>query len=173
MTLPLKQQIFQMLVEFGATFTGVVLAFGLSLWYDRQKRHKKEIKTKIRILETIKEELDLHLDPLIRTPVEFEGARIIPFITNALDSSVGGGYFSLLEPETQKRISKNYGSIKLAEIYNNKIISMTGATGIDRVSRASFEKSLEKTLIRLAEHTPELIKFLERKITEYNDKLDS
>jgi len=52
------------LIGFSSTFFGVLLAFGLTFWYDQKKKHDEEKENRLKIIRTIKRELEENLEPI-------------------------------------------------------------------------------------------------------------
>lgn len=161
----------QVILQFGATFSGVLLAFGLTLWHDRKKRHDEEDKNRIKTLTTIKSELELNLEHLKENPGE-PMVKLVKFSTIAMDSATGSGNFALIDPKTQIKIVEVYRDMGYAEMYTTKVLSMLGSSGMAMTnSEQTFEsfKTLmsrcEKALIK---SLPEVIDILQREIESHS-----
>jgi len=165
----------EILINFGATFISVFLAFGLSLWYDRKKKRKEEITMRLRILEAIRTELDLNLQQLGKENEE-NVIKIGRFTTIALDSAVGGGYFSLLDSETQGRVSRIYNSFRIAQMWLDKILSMVASADMAMTDAEhnlrEFQGMLYEVLKFLRKDVPDVMIILEQKILENKHELN-
>ena len=158
-------------IEFGATFLGVLLAFGLALWYDRRKRYQEETATRLRILKAIRAELDYNLS-VVRGALhaaEVANATVVHrFSTVALDSAVGGGHLSLLDPDIQTRLASIYHICRIAEMWSNKILSMVASVDM-AIAGANqnlqyFRNMLSTNRDRLESKIPEVLPLLDQRI---------
>ena len=171
----MDQNIFLIVVEFGATFLGTIIAFGLVVWYDRRVKHREEIKIKIKTLESIYLELGLNLDLHRKLSKGDRIVPVLPYVNNALNSAVGAGNFSLLDPNTQKAISQIYNIFSQAETIFTKVFSMSGFDGINSNLLDNIKTNLDllqTSMETLETKVPKLRNFLEEKIGEYRKELN-
>lgn len=166
---------FQILVEFGASFAGVVAGFLLAYWYDRKKRHIENINLKINILNAIKKELELNVTPPNRVK---KGGIIIPFIPyvkNALNSAIGAGYFSLLDPDTQRQISWVYALFRQHERVHEISLGEASPHGmpfddwLDYLEPILYD--LRVNLKSIFDEVPKLIEYIDERIIEFKKEL--
>jgi len=166
------------LSDFLATFAGVGLAFGLTFWYDRHLKRVETRETKIRILEAISLEYQMTLNTLGQSiNAERKQVKLIRFSTLAIDSAVGSGDLSLLDPKIQHEISEISTYLNQAEMYSEKILSMIGSADMAMSNAAieleRFRVSLEATENVLRVRIPEVMKVLEDEVARLRKQKDS
>jgi len=157
------------LINFLATFVGVSLAFGLTYWYDRHVKMVETRETKIRILKAISLEYQMILKKTLGESIEDKTVKLISFSTLAVDSSVGSGDLSLLDPKIQQEIGEMSAYFKQVEMYSGKILSMIGSADMAMSNApaelAKFRVSLSATENVLRVRMQEVIKDLENEVT--------
>lgn len=162
----LLEFIFQIAVEFGATFFGVIYAFRLSYDHERRKREQETTELAINILSSIKKELENILHPINRYIMGYTYSTIwLVFTSDAFNSAIGGGYYSLLSHESQARITSIYTKFKQGENCISKIYSMIGTPSMAMTGATQtlnqFKASLDSIIGDLREEIPTLIEYLE------------
>lgn len=168
----LDERVFQIAVEFGATFTGTLFGFALAFWYDRYVKRKEELGIKIRILEAIDLELELNMDSIsketfLEDEIHFPS---LPFTRNALNSSIGGGDFSKLDPDIQKAISQLYIIFFEAENTSKKIFSFWERERKDYLQSDVFQSDmgiLKAAMEVLGSEIPKLRDGLQKRIQKF------
>ena len=167
-----EQDTFYVVLEFAATFFSVLLAFGLTLWYDRKKRREQEESSRVRILQAIELELQENLKHI--TPGSAQGiaegvtpALLITIATAAFDSAVNSGQFTLLDVETQTELAKIYRDFQNAEMWQDKVLSMIGSADMAMTSAKTNLKEFEDWVFRtqegLRKNIPKVIALLRSK----------
>ncbi len=157
------------LTNFLATFVGVGLAFGLTFWYDRRNKTVQTWETKIRILEAIILEYQMTLDLLGQlVEGEVKPDKPIRFSTLAVDSAVGSGDLSLLDPNIQQAIGELRTYFKEAEMYSDKILSMIGSADMAMsnapIELIRFRASSTTTQNTLRVRIPQVLKVLKDEV---------
>ena len=115
----------QIFINFIATLSAVALGFMLSLWHDRRKKARERNLAKLKVMESIKAELELNLQHLGEKG-DPNHIVILRFVTVSKDSSVGSGDFMLLDLELQKVLSRIYNNFETAQMWTDKILSLAG-----------------------------------------------
>ena len=114
------------LIPFTSTFVGVFLAFLLGVWWQRRQRTQGEQKLRLETKLSLAEELEG-----IRGEVQqiFEAWKadketipVIDFCTDAKESSVSSGRFTLLELNLQTEVSHIYAVIDQATDYRIRLL---------------------------------------------------
>lgn len=159
-------------LEFAATFFGVLLAFGLTLWYDRKKRREQEESSRAKILQAIELELQENLKHI--TPGSAQGipegvrpALLTTIAAAAFDSAVNSGHFTLLDAETQTEVAKIYRDFDIARMWQDKVLSMIGsadmAMGSAKKNLEEFNEMVFRTQEELRKNIPSVIALLRSK----------
>ena len=112
-------------IPFVATFSGVFLAFILATKRERRKRKEEELERKIKTREILINELTQikdNLDGATSLKQQYGDSYVpnIDFPTDAKQSIVNSGAFSLLEIELQADVSHIYAVIERAQIFLSK-----------------------------------------------------
>ena len=136
-----------------ATFLGIFLGFTL----DRIFTRAREKETLNRILISIMKELELNKKDL--ETFEFKDGTLYftRVQSTAFDSAIGGGYFSLMDSETQNKLSVLYSNINHIAYMSDRILLMR-EQDVDILSEINSALG-EKLCASLQEHE-ELIKYL-------------
>ncbi len=141
------------IVSFLSTLLGVLIAFGLSLWYDRRKRKIEQRGIQSRILNAIRLELKDNVDTIDSSKKEEKviGSLLIA----AFDSAVAAGQLSYLSPELQNRLSNLYADIT----WQNKVLDgILSLTGLGQTVMQRDVAKLEALKTRAIEATNALLK---------------
>ena len=110
---------FTLIVEFGATFFGVLLGYIVTHFYDNFRKKQEEKGNKISVLSGIQNELDFNRDLLRDSTDEYnKNGTIIGltyFNTACYNSFIGNGDFSLISTSSQVSITVVYNWYKRME----------------------------------------------------------
>jgi len=152
-------------IPFASTFFGVFLAFLLGVWWQRRQRTMEESKLRLETKASIAEELKgIHKEILYTFEVWKENQNVIPHIdlaTDAKDSSVTSGRFTLLELDLQTEISHIYAVIARAMDYRTRLLPPRLAMNPDPYP--PIRESFTERLHHLEERVPLLLESLEAK----------
>ena len=174
MTIPL-QPLIDSIIPFASTFFGVLSAFGLGIFGQRRERRRAENRLRSETKNSIAAELQeiqnqtAHLvdvwtddsDTLFEL-VHSNFIAQVYFPTNAKESAVASGRFSLLELGLQKDVSYVYGLVARAIDYSARILDVPPGT-MDQSARPMYSTALRTQLDHLMEATPPLIEKFETK----------
>jgi hypothetical protein len=99
-------------IQFLSSFLAVLLAFGLSYWYDRREKRRRDTETRKRILTAILAEYKAILNAF----ASFKGGSndqigmpLTHFANTAVLSAIGSGELTLLNPTSQALIDQVNG----------------------------------------------------------------
>ena len=88
------------IIGFLTTLSGVVIAFALTLGYDRKKKQEEERETRSRVAKAIQLELEGNLEIINENRQKFEKEQqqgfLILFPSGAYQSAIGSGFFHYL-----------------------------------------------------------------------------
>jgi hypothetical protein len=120
---------FQILLEGTATLLGFGLAYLGTYQYERNIRKMEETERRKSILSAIIKELDLNkkmiekMDDHLEKNSQFNDTLV--FFNASFQSAIGNGDFSLLDSDTQIRISDIYMSFEVIERLTVSILGCT------------------------------------------------
>jgi len=125
---------------FAATFTGVFLAFVLATKRERRKRKEEQSETKKKTKEILINELSnmkANLDGATSLRSQYGNDYIpnIDFLTDAKQSIVNSGAFSLLEMELQADVSHIYAVIERAQAFLSQMREFDMSVAISMTTR--------------------------------------
>jgi hypothetical protein len=127
-------------IPFAATFSGVFLAFILATKRERQKRKEEQLATRRKTKEILTNELTQvknNLDGAASLKSQY-GENYVPNIdlpTDAKQSVVNSGAFSLLEMELQTDVSHIYTVIERAQIFLSQMIEFDMSIAMSMTTR--------------------------------------
>lgn len=167
-----EQDISYVVLEFAATFFGVLLAFGLTFWYDRRRKREQEESSRLKILQAVEFELGENLKHISPESIEDDTGDRTPilletFSTAAFDSAVNSGQFTLLDVETQTELAKIYRDFQNAKMWQDKVLSMIGSADMAMTSAKTNLKEFQDWVFRtqegLRKNIPKVIALLRSK----------
>lgn len=151
------------LIPFTSTFAGVFLAFLLGVWWQRHQRTQEERKLRLETKVSLAEELEGirgEVQQILEAwKVDKDTIPIIDFCTDAKESSVSSGRFTLLELNLQTEVGHIYAVIQQATDYRTRLLPPRLAMMPSPYPRLLEE--FEGRLHHLEERIPPLIKDLE------------
>lgn len=146
------------------TLIGVLVAFILAQRYDSRKKRSNENEMKVRMIRTIKAELDANLADLNDVKA-VGGVKLWVFRTSAYTSAVNTGNISLLNIDMQQQLEYIYMNFRMAETAASKIMSMLG-TETAFQNWAKYQPEIETILAAresfLRRDIPGMVKSLEK-----------
>ena len=151
-------------VPFASTFLGVFVAFLLGVWWQGRQEAKGEEKRRRATKASIASELNGILGSVRKTFSLWEQAQLgeIPHVdlsTDAKESAVASGRFTLLELEFQVKVSHIYAVVERAKVYREKMIETLPGT-INQTLFPGLSSSFKGQLQHLTEVIPSLVQEL-------------
>src|SRR5436853_3437410 len=144
------------LFNFITTFSGVGLAFFLTLRYDRWRKANDEKESRKLMLSSIRKELetDSKILKLFDAEETYMGAQMFLW-TGAYQSAINGGDIILLHPNLQTQLAVAYLDFKQLETYGQKLLALLGVSS----DRMPFEvaKLMKQSVKTTLEHLPRAI----------------
>ena len=151
--------------NFISTFFGVLIAFGITFFYDRWKKRNKEMQEIKNTLSAIRAELESNLKYL-QCESHPNMAKLTRFNQLVLESSVQTGIFSLFPTDLQIVLSEIYRNYQHNEMWVNKLFSLE--YNWDKDKNAGHNKSLMEKVV-ISEHY--LCDFIPKTISKIDDEL--
>ena len=143
-----------------ATFLGIFLGFTL----DRILERAQEKETINKVLISIMKELERNVKDFTTYLEERKSKPITSYFTraqnSAFDSAIGGGYFALMDSETQNKLSELYGQINLMTHVNERTVLMR----LNKEELGKMYSLLNTLLTRSIEEHKKIIKYLRARV---------
>ena len=154
------------IIGFLTTLSGVLIAFALTLSYDRKKKQEEERETRSRVAKAIQLELEGNLEIINENRQKFEKEQqqgfLILFPSGAYQSAIGSGFLSLLDSKLQYNLASTYAGFKWVESVSSRVLSMIGGVDMSVTNYAdnlkAFQAVIDTQLKRLQEAIPSLVK---------------
>lgn len=158
-------------IPFAATFAGVFLAYYLAAMQERNKRkaEEREMRNKVRAtLDTELTAVKANLDGAVNLTQEGKIGDIpnIDLPTDAKESVVNSGKFSLLKPELQLEVSHIYAVIERAEVFLSQmrefVVSPALALSNSGKIFGNIKENFWGQVQHLRQHIPTLVEKLQK-----------
>jgi len=140
-----------------ATFLGIFLGFTL----DRVLKRAQEKEIMNRILISIMKELEINVKDIETWEFKDTITYFMKSQNTAYDSAIGGGYFALMDSDTQHKLSVLYSNINYIEYMADRLLFVGDK---DFVKLADANSFLNKKLILSIKEHEELIKYLRARV---------
>jgi hypothetical protein len=156
------------LLNFLSTLSGVLVAFGLTLWYDRRRRRQIEKESQQRIAKGILQELRGNL----KFVQDSKGKGILAtlFPAGVYQSAKSSGDLSLFSPEMQRALSIIYTEFEVVERFGARVLSMAGSSDMRIPEFAknfeAFNQLVANQLSELETRLPGVIEAIEAELKE-------
>ncbi len=142
------------LVQLSATFLGVILGF----LFDRRLSDKQTEETLHNIVNSITLEIEMN-EESIRKGEVLEPLSFVRTESAAFDSAVSGGYFSLLDAETQRMLASLYAHISFMNYFSDRNLLFKAIQGPDKIDLHSVLVSqysdIKERYVRVLKHLKE------------------
>lgn len=152
-------------IQLIATLIGAGVGFALAMWWDRRKKVNGIKLTKTSMIESIISELEHVRDEIKQQKYGVEintdglGVAVNLVPTNAFDSSVNSGNFSLLSSELQTNLSHVYIMIEQYNILAEQLLHVLRTANIsDPVEFRAVKEIMKDMSKHLKEETSDLVK---------------
>ena len=151
------------LLNFIATFSGVGLAFFLTLRYDRWKKANGEKESRKLMLSSVRKELETDTQILKEFDSKeiYIGAQMLLW-TDAYQSAVNGGDIILLHPTLQTQLALVYLDFKQLERYGQKLLDLFGVSS-DRVF-SDVTMLMKQSVKTTLKHLPKAIEVIDAEL---------